>query len=178
MSSASFSIVNNTLLNGPSVLKKALANQAGRCQVHGAAGVLTASEWQAALQGRLIVTNNAANDLQVGADSAANAKNLQVALGIPNQNDQCLLRILPASNTNTVSDIDLAITPTGTNNNVHISLAGSDSGTGTQILFNTGAATTGVGAGSEAIVQVTNVVDTAGSEEIRFTILQQSSFNA
>lgn len=177
MSSASFSIVNNTLLNGPSVLKKALANQAGRCQVHGAAGVLTASEWQAALQGRLIVTNNAANDLQVGADSAANAKNLQVALGIPNQNDQCLLRILPASNTNTVSDIDLANT-SGSDNNVHISLAGSDSGTGTQILFNTGAATTGVGAGSEAIVQVTNVVDTAGSEEIRFTILQQSSFNA
>lgn len=178
MSNSNYVSVSNTDLNGPAVLKTTLDNENGRYLVisnGGSATTLNATHLLAALQGRLIVDVSATNDLQVGADSAANAKNLQIALGIPNQNDQCVLRILPNSNT-VGADVDLA-NAGGSDNNVHINIAGSDAAGGSVVLFDNGAVTA-VGAGGEAIVLVTNVVDTTGSEEIRFTVLQQGGFNS
>lgn len=177
MSNASYNLVNDTVINGPALLKTQLANENGAFAVidnNGAATVLTASHWQAALQGRLQVDTTQANDLDVGPDTVANAKDLQINLGIPNTNDNCLLRILPARNTAATADVDLKTTG-GTHVNIDISLAGVDAGT--RVLFSN-ATVGGTNAGSEAIVLVTNTDDTAASESVRFTILQQGGATA
>lgn len=178
MSNANYTQVNNSALSR-SVLNNAQRDvNKGRFQIHAAAGTLTQAEIEAAINGMLVVDTSAANHLQVGADTAANALDLQNAFGIPNLNDTVLLRILSFRAADATAAVNLANT-SASNNFVDVNLTyGANTGDAdTQVLFSN-ASLVDVAVGAEALVLVQNTSVTAAAQSIRFSIIQQGGSNA
>lgn len=178
MSNSSFSTVKNTTVNKTTVQKPELANESGYDYItHSAAGTVTSAEWQAALDGRLLLTTSGAFHMTLGADTAVNAKDLQIMLGVPRLDDNAILRIVATSSPPTGADILLRNSTQGTTNtntNVIVNVAGTDAPSANIAQIT---ALTSRNVGGEAVVLVTNANDTSGSEIIRFTILQQIGFS-
>ena len=177
------SIAGNQYFTGVSktaTSKSALANTLteythfDQILTHSAAGVLTVGELIQARDGGLLVDITAANDLQLGPDTAANALALATALGLSKTGQSCFLKFITTAPTDAAADVDLANT-SGTHVFVNVALAGTDADT--QVLA---VATPAGGAlgGPVANVLATFTSAVSGAEVITFSILNQMIANA
>ena len=116
----------------------------------------------------------AARSLTLGADTAANARNLQNILGLNHVDDQILLTFINVGANIGIYDCSLANTSAGpaTFANVAILLNGVTTAA-SQVLTNTAVAGAGNMATGVAYVVATATNVTSGSEVIQFNIISQ-----
>ena len=122
------------------------------------------------------ISSLGAGTLTVGADTAANAKNLQKNFGLNNVGDSVLLTFVNAGST-VAQSISLANT-SGTNANVNLTRFGGTNGASTQLIATSTTVATNVPPSGVAFVSLSATNVTSGSESVAFDVKLQIAVSA